>query len=392
MKHFLRIISISLGFCLLGIATYLLEPYYYHQRLNRPILDVSLHLGKQFLLNNQYKEGNFTYEYDFINRKYPKGDSQVRQAGALWGVSLIHHDNPTPGTFKTVKKGLKFFNQHSKPAKGNNGRFIKYPRNRRGSTGTVALTALACIEMLQTPMDSADKAYFKESLDNYIKFLLSLRTKDGRFAGYYETKQGRKTGKPSQYFDGETLLALSRAANYLGYDTLKPIILESAEAMYQKYVVEAREKEKDSPVTKGFYQWGSMAFYEIYSAGWGDKYTQRIIDMAYWMIDTHRTLWRTKNTAYAHEGIITAYQTAKLTGNKRAMKKFAHAVDKALIKLSSWQVGGPLQNRYLSKHPTQDKNAIGGIMNCKDCPVLRIDVTQHQMHALILARKYIYKE
>ena len=41
---------------------------------------------------------------------------------------------------------------------------------------------------------------------------------------------------------------------------------------------------------------------------------------------------------------------------------------------------------------TDDPKAIGGVMNSKSYPKLRIDVTQHQMHAVILARRFIYKK
>ncbi len=51
-------------------------------------------------------------------------------------------------------------------------------------------------------------------------------------------------------------------------------------------------------------------------------------------------------------------------------------------------------------HPTQDEWAVGGVMN-KDSPArrprpattyheLRVDVTQHQMHAVSLALHHIY--
>ena len=43
------------------------------ENLNCDILDVSLLLGTQFLLNNQRPEGNFNYEYDWINKEFNKG-------------------------------------------------------------------------------------------------------------------------------------------------------------------------------------------------------------------------------------------------------------------------------------------------------------------------------
>ena len=153
-------------------------------------------------------------------------------------------------------------------------------------------------------------------------------------------------------------------------------------------------RNPDSDLTRGFYQWGSMAFYEIYTTDWRgvEQYANRTIDLAYWMIDVHRTLERRKNTAYAYEGLITAWELARLTNNHQARNKIGQVINKGLYKLISWQIGGPIPNKYLHKHNTSNPKAIGGVMNSKSNPKLRIDVTQHQMHALILARRFIHKE
>lgn len=54
--------------------------------------------------------------------------------------------------------------------------------------------------------------------------------------------------------------------------------------------------------------------------------------------------------------------------------------------------GGPLAhtNKYLKKHPTDEKIAIGGIMNAKNLAPLRIDTTQHQMHAVMMALETLF--
>ena len=63
-----------------------------------------------------------------------------------------------------------------------------------------------------------------------------------------------------------------------------------------------------------------------------------------------------------------------------------------LLLTRSWQVGGPLAhtNKYLKKHPTDEKIAIGGIMNAKNLAPLRIDTTQHQMHAVMMALETLF--
>jgi hypothetical protein len=76
---------------------------------------------------------------------------------------------------------------------------------------------------------------------------------------------------------------------------------------------------------------------------------------------------------------------------KAALNDLAYTIDTGLYKLTGWQVGGPLQhrNRYLSQHPTRDPLAVGGIMNHHQQSLLRIDLTQHQMHAVILALRHV---
>lgn len=365
------------------------------KKLTLEILDESLRLGQRFLIANQKPSGNFNYEYDFVNDSLSPGDSQVRQAGALWGVALTHLDMPSETSRLSVEKGLAFFEQHTREVAG--GKLIAYPGERLGRTGTQALATLSLIDFIRAEPDHPQRSHYDSLLRDYVRLLLSLRTENGQFYSSYNLKTGKGLRDPSPYFDGETLLALSRAAKFLGYDSLKNTILESAENMYQVHVVAARQIDADSDQTKGFYQWGSMSFYQIYSAGWEDVWAARTIEMAYWMIDTHRTLLRTKNTAYAYEGLASAWKLAELSGDEWAQKKIGTVIDIGLYKLISWQVGGPLEDDYLTNNPPASDIAIGGVINRgmlirPNEPLLRIDVTQHQCHAMILAKKFIYSD
>jgi hypothetical protein len=367
--------------------------HHYIDTLDHKILNESLALGRQFLLNNQKPEGNFNYEYDFVDRTFTEGDNQVRQAGALWGISLIHKDNPSNETLTAALKALDFFDNISAETTSG-GKYIIYPDDRQGSTGTVSLISLTLIELLQAKPDLPNYEKYEADLNKYLDFLISLRLENGQIASKYSHETGEATAGPSPYFDGETLLAFTKAANYMNRQDLKEMILESAESMYEENIKKALKEDPDSNTTKGFYQWSSMSFYEIYTSGWDDvdKYADYTIDLAYWMIDAHETLTRTRNTAYAYEGLISAWELARLTSEEDAMIKIGNVIDEGLFKLTSWQVGGPNQNSYLLSHPTEDKFAVGGIMNHRQEPPLRIDVTQHQMHAVILALKFIYNE
>ncbi len=361
-------------------------------QLTRDMLDQSLSLGRQFMLNNQRPDGRFHYEYDFVARRDAAQDHPARQAGALWGLALIHHDQPSPETAAAVARGLDFFHRVSNHTV-EGWRVPEYERGEDGRTGTVALLCLTLIEVLRTDDALGRRIEFEHDLGRYMKFLLSLRRPDGRFWGAYDPQTGGGRGRPSPYADGEALLAMVKAARYAGMDDLRQPAVETAQAIYEAYVTEARQANPDSDLTKGVYQWASMAFFEMHDAGWdtGNTWARRTIELAHWMIDTHRTLERERNTGYAYEGIIVARELARRMGDDEAVAKFDRVIDQGMAKLTSWQVGGPNLNAFLRNNPTDDPRALGGVMGAADEPRLRIDTTQHQMHAVILARRWVYE-
>jgi len=365
--------------------------------LTKSVLLKSLKVGTQFIRNHQKPEGNFNYLYDWTNKTFDPGDNQVRQAGALWGLALIFQNGPESETLASIQKALAFFEGHSALTESG-ARYIRYPGERRGALGTVSLVALAYIDLLRTETDllsEAVRADYEKRLDEYLAFLVSARHSSGLWHSRFDMETGKPFSKPSPYFDGETLLALAKAARYLGRTDLKPVVLDAAEAGYRLNISAALAMDPDSNTTKGYYQWSSMAFYEIATSGWGDNvdvFGTRLMDLADWMIDVHRTLLRTRNTGYAHEGIIHAFAYAKEKGHPKRAEKFSCVARTGLEKLTSWQLGNPLSNSYIRTNGGGhgDRLAIGGVQNHRSEPGLRIDVAQHQMHAVILALRHMY--
>ncbi len=360
--------------------------------LTREVLDRSLALGCQYFLSSQRPEGNFVYEYDFVERRQVRGDNDVRQAGALWGLALLHHDSPSEDTARAIVKGLGFFKENSRLTPEGR-RYIVYPGNSVGNTGTVALVALALVDFLRADWAVESEEDYKADLAEYIGFVVFLRMANGHFHRQYQLTDGQGMGESSPYSDGEALLLMVKAAKYSGHTRLKRLTLQSAEQMYRDNIQGALERDPDSDTTKAFYQWSSMAYYELSTSDWPgvDEFAGRVIDMAYWMIDVHNVLSRRRNTGYAHEGLAVAWDLARRTGREEDAEKIGRAIDTGLARLIAWQVGGPMPNKYLKKHRTSDALAVGGVMNAADDPILRIDVTQHQMHAAILARRFIYR-
>jgi UDP-N-acetylmuramoyl-tripeptide--D-alanyl-D-alanine ligase len=137
-----------------------------------------------------------------------------------------------------------------------------------------------------------------------------------------------------------------------------------------------------------------MFLTEYYQSGWKNAATfgDFVLLLSHWVIHTHEILLRTKNTGYAFEGIISAYEIAKHRQDEATLRRLEAVIDQGLHKLCTWQVGGPLahENPYLVKNPTSEKIAVGGIMGASNEADLRIDTTQHQMHALIMALTTVY--
>ena len=329
----------------------------------------------------------------WVDDRMDADDNEVRQAGALWGLTLIYQYRPSEKLLNHIRKSLNFFNKNSHSIGGT--RFIKYGESVTGRTGTVALVALAHIDLLRSNshgLSSVEKELYEKHMNEYVNFLVRARTTEGLWHQSYDSASGNAFGKNSSYFDGEALLAMIKAARYLGRTDLKEIIMNSADAGFRTNIEWALKEDEDSPITKGYYQWSSMAFYEIGETGWqgSEKYKSCVIDLAYWMINVHRTLSRNGNTAYAYEGIIHAYRAARDLGDTRAEKYFRDVIDAGLHKLTTWQVGHSAANSYIRNHKTKRPIARGGVQNHRSRPDLRIDVTQHQMHAVVLALKYIY--
>jgi UDP-N-acetylmuramoyl-tripeptide--D-alanyl-D-alanine ligase len=370
--------------------------------LSRRTLEDSMRLGRRYLLNNQKAAGNFNYNYDFVERKMDGTDNQVRQAGALWGLSLLYQYEQDAQTGAALDLGLDFFLAHTCPGGADKALAIAYPDEFDCNSGTVALTCLAIIEYLRvgkaehTTLSKERRQKLEETLDGYIRHLESMRLENKHFSDSWSLTRKRRGLNWNPYCDGETLLCFIKAAKYLGRSRLVPLIEDTALDFAKCYSADQWKTNTDSDLTKGFFQWSCMAFWEYHDTEWKNArvFDDYVLAMGGWMLHVHRTLERSRNTAYAYEGIIPAYVVAKERGHGPALNDLGWTIDQGLTKLTSWQVGGPLweRNAFLMAHQTQDPLAIGGVMNAQDKAPLRIDVTQHQMHAVIMALRHVYTE
>jgi UDP-N-acetylmuramoyl-tripeptide--D-alanyl-D-alanine ligase len=366
-------------------------------RVTREELEKSIDLGTKYIVAHQKPLGNFDYEYDWKKKTYSTEDNAARQSGALWGLSLLdayYGPKAPPVLPEATKRGIKYFDDRSKTtSKG--WRYPVYkpdgdtPDGDKGGIGMAALVTLGIVDYVRTLPPGEERTKLTARANEYLAFLAGTLQDDGLWPGEYRYDSGEGVGLHSPYSDGEALLALVIAMKYLARDDLRPVIEKAAAAGHKENVDVALAKTADSATTKGYYQWSSMAYYELATSPMGAApapYGNWLMALADWIIDVHNVGDKLRNTAYAYEGIVSAYAWAKQAKDPRAEKYFC-AIHRGLAGLMSWQVGHP---RASALGPSDDPKAIGGVQNHATEPPLRIDVVQHQMHATMMTIAHVF--
>ena len=190
--------------------------------LTRDILLESLTLGCDNLQTNQLEIGNFNYQYDFVQRTFDPTDSEVRQAGALWGLSLCYQYYNGAKYKAAIEKGLQFFMNLTVPGPQEGTLVVRYPDAHalQSATGTNALFGLAMLEYLQTTSANDDNYFVKEVQEVLHKIIAHLvhaqlvSPNSPHFAQAYYFGSQTFAQSSSPYFDGEVLLCLTKAAKY----------------------------------------------------------------------------------------------------------------------------------------------------------------------------------
>lgn len=365
--------------------------------ITRQSLIHAIEMGRSYYLNHQKPEGNFIYALDIENGEIIDKDNQVRQAGALWGLSCLNRDRFNEPTRRAVLLGIDFFESQVQTLPTGEKCFV-YPNENAISTGAVALFCLSLTEFLygqEKYLDEKVKAKYRSILDTHLEFLRSMEMKNGSWARAYDVASGFRENNSSPYYDGEALLAYCKMARYLGYTNLIERINYSLPLLAKKYTVDSWSEGGDVNQTKGFYQWGCMAFAEYGEAAWtphGALAKDAALALSWWIIHENQLAHRLGNTSYAIEGLIGAWRLTKLTGDTENQKKLGAVIEQIMSKLMTWQYKGPFMkfNEVLSAIKKAPPSADGGITYSKADTMVRIDVQQHQMHAMLLMLKYMF--
>ena len=417
MTRFLFILSICISchlfaqansFASLEETTKELQPYtlmdaWQHEiqtpPLTREILMQSLDAARAYYLNQQKTDGNFKYLLDLSDGKTSDDDNQVRQAGAIWGLSCLNRDFFNEPTRRALLLGFDFFIRNIKTLPTGET-VIVYPGEKNLNSGTVALFCLALTDFLAGQdkyLDQNTKDKYRRILFTHLQFLRTMELDDGSWSRAYELSSGIRKPVPSSYYDGEALLAYCKAARLYNRKDLIRRINFALPRLIHRYTVQTWQPDGDQDLTKGFYQWGSMAFAEYVEAGW-EPHAKLAADaamaLAWWQIDENQLEAKKANVAYAVEGLAATWRIARMTKREAEEKRLKSVIDNIMGKLILCQYKGPFMqyNPYLMSLKNVVPEAYGGITAAQNSPFVRIDNVQHQVHATLLMLEYLYPE
>ncbi len=417
MTRFLFILSICISchlfaqansFASLEETTKELQPYtlmdaWQHEiqtpPLTREILMQSLEAARAYYLNQQKTDGNFKYLLDLSDGKTSDDDNQVRQAGAIWGLSCLNRDFFNEPTRRALLLGFDFFIRNIKTLPTGET-VIVYPGEKNLNSGTVALFCLALTDFLAGQdkyLDQNTKDKYRRILFTHLQFLRTMELDDGSWSRAYELSSGIRKPVPSSYYDGEALLAYCKAARLYNRKDLIRRINFALPRLIHRYTVQTWQPDGDQDLTKGFYQWGSMAFAEYVEAGW-EPHAKLAVDaamaLAWWQIDENQLEAKKANVAYAVEGLAATWRIARMTKREAEEKRLKSVIDNIMGKLILCQYKGPFMqyNPYLMSLKNVVPEAYGGITAAQNSPFVRIDNVQHQVHATLLMLEYLYPE
>lgn len=364
-------------------------------------IEQSLALGKRFLLSSQLAEGNFRYEYDWKRQKDSLDDSSVRQAGTLWALVLLHKDAPDPELAAAIRKAIAYFAKRSHDLPGGH-RILRYPGEKAGKLGTLALIALSHVDFLRqegaVPPGGDEHKELEKNLRGYLKQILRAEDEDQHLLrGLYSLEDGsykKKKEKISPYYNGESLLVLSKWAQQLPDEEAQELWerigrISKAGAVH---VMEA-EKNDDWKWLKGYYQWSSMAWHELLQTGKPQfqEYSENLLQYAEYVVQKHSgkaDRGRRFNKGVILEGLHPAIVEAQQRGDARGDKFRCWAL-RGLRSMVQLQVGHALVAPEVADGRHQAV-AIGGFQGNAKTPKLRIDTTQHSMHAVLQAKRMLH--
>lgn len=327
-----------------------------------------------FLHNIDQKKKILEYEYDPDTDQYSDDNNHVRQLATLWSMTetnkLLGADQELDSLiFNTINYYLYYTecDQNSCYLKINNKAKLAY-------------NAFLLLALQNTP-DYPNSANWQGKLGRAI---LKQQQNNGSYNTYFDSDKNSGT----DYYPGEAMLALIKYYRL----TDEPAYLQSVNSAFY-YYRDYWRKNKNSP----FIPWHSQADYLLYLETKDPAVADFVFEISDWLIANRQVLNSANpqyiggfpkptpkiTTAVDLEGLLDAYQLAKLVNDQEHIAKYQKSVDLGINFLLKLQY-----TPDLDLQPINPGRAYGGFRQSLTNNDQRIDYSQHAVMALIKAYNY----
>jgi hypothetical protein len=341
--------------------------------------------GVDWLLTGQRENGLYAYTRDPLAKKDADAENIVRQIGTLWAMTRSLEIKDRPEVRASINRFRAALPAYLKTGKSAGGKIAFVEEKGVAKLNAAALYLLALLELKEK--DFSLSVEEREAIPLLARGLTGMREKNGGFRYlYYVSKESNRI---TPYGSSEALLALARLADEDGDASLKNYANESFELYYKTYLASA---DFSSTNLKGYFSWALHAQNLLQEDG-AKAYNGPVRAMLEKAFEHRRgnpecqdrgciVSFTLSDMPYL-EGIQSALPLARrYEQDKRFLAEMENYAALALQRIAYLQVTEKDQH-LLKSSPRPAADLLGGFCENNACRLMRNDLAQHALTALI---------
>jgi hypothetical protein len=342
--------------------------------------------GVDWLLKGQREDGLYAYTRDPMASKDSDAENIVRQIGTLWAVTRSLEVEDRPETRASINRFRAAIPDYLKTGKAA-GKEIAYVEEKGvAKLNAAALYLLALLEMKDKGFSLTEEE--QAAIPLLARGLMGMREENGGFRYlYYVSKESNRI---TPYGSSEALLALARLAHEDGDASLKAYANESFGLYYKTYLASV---DFNSTNLKGYFSWALHAQGLLQEDG--EKAYNGPVRTMLTKAFKHRrgnpeckdrgciVTFTLSDMPYL-EGVMSALPLARrYEQDKRFLAEMENYASLALQRIAYLQVNEKNHPELLKTSSRPATDLLGGFCEDNTCRLMRNDLAQHALTALI---------
>ena len=337
--------------------------------------------GGEYLVRSTGSNGEFIYQYNASSEKESSNYNMLRHAGTIYSMLQLYNFTKNKKLLNASEKAIEYLLSFVK--KYNDTDCIVYEDEIK--LGGNALTVIALAEYTKA---TGNNRYIG-TMQNLSKYIQKSQKENGEFLSKRIYSSGNISDFVSQYYPGESLLALCRIYSLDKNSTWLDIAEKGA-----KYLINIRDKDI-STYDLTHDHWLLMSLNELYRYRSDIIYldhsikiaesimhkqrdgVNRISEYPEW-IGSYYTPPRSTPTATRSEGLIAAYHFSKDFGNESTTDRILESINLGI----SFQLKTQFTKENNENIPNPNR-ANGGFRYSLDSYSIRIDYVQHNICSIL---------